>query len=101
MFVFVCYLFIYLSFIDLSFIQRHSQNVASINKMQSELWILQNGERAVHQATQRRVAEQLYTILFYLRAADGVTPGHLGTQGHKIISDLRHILHRMIFYSPV
>jgi len=57
----VIYLFIYLSFI-----QRHPVNVASINKMKSEFWILQNGERAVHQATQRRVAEQFYLILCYV-----------------------------------
>jgi hypothetical protein len=58
-------LFIYL-FIYLSFIQRHQENVASINKMKSELWILQNGEKAVHQTTQRRVAEQFCLILRYV-----------------------------------
>jgi hypothetical protein len=46
----VIYLFIYL-FIYLSFIERHPENKASINNTNNELRILQNGERAVHQAT--------------------------------------------------
>jgi len=40
-------------------------------------------------------------MLRYFRVGDGVTPCYLGTQGNKIINDLRHILHRVIFYSPV
>ena len=32
-------------------------------------------------------------MLRCFRVADGVTPCHLGTQGHKIIKDVRHVLH--------